>query len=87
MIENDPMYSSVFVANLGSLGLDAGYHHLWEHGTCSTFAVVGRIHARHDGVQVMNVNYTYDERMEDGLYAATTIGGIKERLKDPKRLL
>lgn len=87
MIENDPMFSSVFVANLGSVGLDAGYHHLWEYGTCSIFAVLGRVHERHDGVRVMEVKYSYDERIADGLYAAITMSGIKERLQDPKKLL
>ncbi len=87
MIEGDPMYSSIFVANLGSVGLDAGYHHLWEYGTCSNFAVLGRVHDRHDGVAVMHVKYSYDERIEDGMYAAITMAGIKDRLEDPKRLL
>jgi len=87
MIESDPMYCSIFVANLGSVGLDAGYHHLWEYGTCSNFAVVGRVHDRHDGVPVMEVKYSYDERIEDGLYAAITMAGIKAGLEDPKQLL
>ena len=87
MIESDPMFSSVFVANLGSVGLDAGYHHLWEYGTCSIFAVLGRIHTRPDGVQVVDVKYSYDERVEDGLYAAITMDGIRERLEAPEGLL
>jgi hypothetical protein len=87
MIESDPMYSSIFVANLGSVGLDAGYHHLWEYGTCSSFAVVGRVHERQDGAKVMEVKYSYDERIEDGLYAAITMNGIKQRLEDPRQLL
>ncbi len=87
MIATDPMYSSVFVANLGSVGLDAGYHHLWDYGTCSIFAVVGRVHERHDGKQVMTIKYSYDERVEDGLYAAITLNGIRERIEDPKQLL
>ena len=87
MIESDPMFSSIFVANLGSVGLDAGYHHLWEYGTCSIFAVLGQIHARPDGAQVMNVKYSYDERIEDGLYAAIAIEGIKARLEDPSSLI
>jgi len=81
MIDNDPMFTSVFVANLGSVGLDAGYHHVWEYGTCSLFAVVGQVHERHDGVAVMEVKYTYDERVEDGMYAAITLAGVKERLE------
>jgi len=87
MIENDPMYSSVFVANLGSVGLEAGYHHLWEYGTCSIFAVVGRIHERADGGAMMQVKYSYDERIADGMYAAITIAGVKDRLEQPQNLL
>lgn len=87
MTEGDPMFASMFVANLGSVGLDAGYHHLWEYGTCSIFAVVGRVHTRADGARVMHVKYSYDERIADGMYAAITMGGIKERLEDPQRLL
>jgi hypothetical protein len=87
MIESDPMYSSIFVANLGSVGLDAGYHHLWEYGTCSNFAVVGRVRDRGEGSRVMPVKYSYDERIEDGMYAAITMSGIKDCLEDPERLL
>ena len=87
MIESDPMYASVFVANLGSVGLDAGYHHLWDYGTCSIFAVVGQVHERHDGKRVMTVKYSYDERVEDGLYAAITLDGVRARIEDPKQLL
>jgi hypothetical protein len=87
MIESDPMFCSVFVANLGSVGLDAGYHHLWDYGTCSIFAVLGRIHERADGRRVVDVKYSYDERIADGLYAGITLGGIRERLEDPKQLL
>ena len=87
VIDNDPMFSSIFVANLGSVGLDAGYHHLWEYGTCSNFAVVGRVHERHDGVRVMEVKYSYDERIADGMYAAITMTAIKERIEAPERLL
>ena len=82
-IEADPLFSSVFVANLGSVGLDAGYHHLWEYGTCSIFAVVGRIRRTSDGSRAVEVKYTYDERIADGLYAAITLLDVKKRLEDP----
>ncbi len=87
MIEGDPMYTSVFVANLGSLGMDAGFHHLWEHGTCGAFAMLGIVRERPDGKKVMNVRYTYDERAEDGLYAGITLAGIKEGLESPEKLV
>jgi hypothetical protein len=86
MTDGDPMYTSVFVANLGSVGLDAGYHHLWEYGTCSIFAVVGQVHRRADGARVIEVKYSYDERIADGLYAAITLLGVKEGLEDPRSL-
>ena len=86
MIEGDPMFSSVFVANLGSVGLDAGYHHLWEYGTCSIFAVVGQVHRRSDGARVIEVKYSYDERIADGLYAAITLLGVKQRLESPRSM-
>jgi len=87
MIESDPMFSSIFVANLGSVGLDAGYHHLWEYGTCSLFAVLGRIHERPDGGASVRVKYSYDERIADGMYAAITLASVKERLEKPQSLL
>jgi hypothetical protein len=87
MIEDDPLFSSVFVANLGSVGLDAGYHHLWEYGTCSIFAVLGRIQERADGTRFVEVKYSYDERIEDGLYGANTMQEIREGLESPECLL
>ena len=86
MIDDDPLFTSVFVANLGSVGLDAGYHHLWEYGTCSAFGIIGKIHACADGKRVMNVQYTYDERVEDGLYAAFSMAQIKEGVEKPDTL-
>ncbi len=87
VIDDDPLFCSVFVANLGSVGLDAGYHHLWEYGTCSHFAVLGRVHTRYDGKQVVNVRYNYDERVEDGLYAAKALSKIKDWIEKPESLL
>lgn len=86
MLEADPLCSSMFVANLGSVGLREGYHHLWEHGTCSIFCVIGRVSAD-GGSRRMTLCWTYDERMEDGLYAYFTLEGMRERLEEPTRLL
>jgi hypothetical protein len=87
LIEPDPLYASSFIANLGSVGLDAGFHHLWERGTCSTFGVMGRIREQPDGRKLMTVCWTYDERIEDGLYAAYGLDGIRERIENPDLLL
>ena len=87
MIEPDPLYTSMFVANLGSVDLDGGFHHLWERGTCSIFCVMGRIKPGPDGRRRMTVYWTYDERIEDGLYASIGLASAQQRLEDPELLL
>src|SRR5262245_6952145 len=86
MIDSDPLFTSAFVANLGSVGHEAGFHHLWEHGTCSLFGVMGKIKPGPDGRRRMTVCWTYDERIEDGLYSYITIAGIKDRIERPELL-
>ncbi|TMA30597.1 MAG: 2-oxo acid dehydrogenase subunit E2 [Deltaproteobacteria bacterium] len=87
MIEPDPMFSTVFVANLGSVGHDAGFHHLWERGTCSAFCVMGRVKSGAAGRRIMSVYWTWDERVEDGLYSFGYTNGVKLRLESPELLL
>jgi hypothetical protein len=87
MIEGDPMFSSVFVANLGSVGLEAGYHHLWEHGTCPIFCVIGRIKPGAAGDRVVTLKWSYDERIEDGLYCARGLEGLRELVEHPEELV
>ncbi|NNL65107.1 MAG: hypothetical protein HKP30_02585 [Myxococcales bacterium] len=86
MIEADPLFTSLFVANLGSIDYPAGFHHLWEYGTCSLFGVMGRIETGEDGRRTMGVAWTYDERVEDGLYSYHTLEGIRARLEAPELL-
>jgi hypothetical protein len=86
MIDADPLFTSVFVANLGSIDYPAGFHHLWEYGTASLFGVMGRIEPGPDGRRLISVAWTYDERIEDGLYSYHTLQGIRERIEHPERL-
>jgi hypothetical protein len=86
MIDSDPLYTSCFVANLGSVGHDAGFHHLWERGTCSLFSVIGKVRRGEGGKRVVTLCWTYDERIEDGLYSYITIAGIKDRIEHPELL-
>ena len=93
-IANDAMYTSVFVANLGSLHMGAGYHHLYEWGSCPLFVMVGEVEERavvRDGAVVprkqLHVRYTYDERIDDGLSARFGIEAMNRVLSDPRRWL
>ncbi len=87
MIEPDPLYCSIFFANLGSVGHEAGWHHLWERGTCSSFGVMGKIKPGADGRRRVTVCWTYDERIEDGIYSYVSMAGIQERIQNPELLL
>ncbi len=78
LVDTDPMYTSAFVANLGSLKIDAAYHHLYEHGNCPLFVTIGQIH---DGR--VTLRYTYDERVEDGHYCAGALELVRQRVEDP----
>jgi len=86
MIDDDPLFTSLFVANLGSVAMESGYHHLWEYGTCSMFAVLGRVKPRWDGAQVFEIKYSYDERMADGMAGGIGMARIKEWLENPEKL-
>ena len=93
-IEPDPMHTSMFIANLGSLKMRAGYHHLYEWGTCPLFLMVGKIEEKPvvvDGEivvkKMMQVRFSYDERIDDGLTASRGIQTMKEALEDPRAVL
>lgn len=87
MIEADPLFSTVFMANLGSIGYPAGYHHLWEYGTTSIFGVMGKIEPGENGRRKMDVCWTYDERIEDGLYSSYSLEMIREGIENPESLV
>jgi len=82
LVDTDPLYASAFLANLGSIGLDAAYHHLYEHGNCPLFVTLGKID---DGK--LTIKYTYDERVEDGLYCAKALQLLKARIEDPASMI
>ena len=86
MLDADPLNASVFVANLGSVGLEAGYHHLWEHGNCPIFCVIGRVKPGPAGRRVATLKFTYDERIEDGLYCARSLDLLRELIERPEKL-
>ena len=91
MIEGDPMFTSMFVSNLGSVGLDRTSHHLYEYGTAAMFAAMGmpRKQLMPDRAgnpvlrDVMEVRWTLDERVNDGLYCARTLAQMKKVFEDP----
>jgi hypothetical protein len=86
MIDADPLYVSGFLANLGSIGIEAGYHHLWEWGNCPVFGVLGLLETGPDGRRRVEIKWTYEERIEDGFNAALGLGLVREGLEQPEKL-
>ncbi len=93
LIETDPYHSSVVLANLGSIGLPEGYHHLTEWGTTSMFVVIGQSGRMpfyendkvvfKDGVKL---GFTIDERIADGYYFSKSIKILQLILENPELL-
>lgn len=95
LIENDPMYTTVFVANLGSVGLDRTWHHLYENGTCSIFATLGTQQKmpfvdRHGALVLrdgLEVRYSFDERIIDAHYCASSLEVFRHVIEHPESRL
>jgi hypothetical protein len=94
-IKSDALYCSAYLANLGSIGLEAVEHHLFEWGTCSMFGVLGKIKKgvvvddeNHVAVEdVVTTAFTVDERATDGVNLAKTIALLEGFLEDPEPLM
>ena len=91
LIDPDPMYCSMFLANLGSVGIDNGFHHLYEYGTCSIFGVVGSVKKVPDGNggerEMLQIGWTFDERVNDGFYSFGALEWIKNVVEHPERYI
>lgn len=94
IIATDPYYCSVVLTNLGSLKLDAGYHHMTNWGTNSVFCAIGLMKKRpfydeEGNVEMrmsVDIGLTIDERIADGYYYAKTIRLLKVLLENPELL-
>ncbi len=93
-IKGDAFHSSAFLANLGSIGLDAVSHHMYEWGNTPFFVVVGKrkkepiVNDRgelevHD---VVDMTFSVDERITDGVYYAGAIGLFTDLIENPEKL-
>lgn len=94
LIATDPYYCSVVLTNLGSIKMDAGYHHMTNWGTNSVFCAIGMMKKRpfydDEGNMEMRMSVdlglTIDERIADGHYYSKTIRLLKTLLENPELL-
>ncbi len=93
MMAVDPLFTSIYVANLGSIGLDTPYHHLYEWGTSSVFMVIGRMFQKEthksSGMELkhfVNIKFTVDERIAEGIYFAHAAALFQRLVSKPESL-
>ncbi|HET8640678.1 MAG TPA: wax ester/triacylglycerol synthase family O-acyltransferase, partial [Pseudonocardiaceae bacterium] len=86
----DPLFTSAVVSNLGSLKMDAAFHHLYEYGNCPLFLAVGMVRPTPVAVAgttqirpLLTLRWTFDERIEDGLYAGRSAELMRRWIEDP----
>ncbi len=94
VVATDPYTCSIVLANIGSLKIDAPFHHLTNWGTTSIFCSVGLIKKRpffdeEGNVTMKNsveLDLTIDERIADGYYYSKTLRLLEKLLNNPELL-
>jgi len=94
VIDSLPFYSTIFFTNVGSVGIDAPYHHNFEMGNCGIFCAIGKVRktniANKDGTtetrDKVKITFTYDDRITDGIYCARSIDIMRNLVENPEKL-
>lgn len=89
-----PFHGSMIITSMGSLGIPAIYHHLYDFGTLPIFISYGSIFSgdavKRDGTKERHHFVTFkvvtDERICDGYYYASAFKRIKRYLLRPELL-
>ena len=93
IIEVSPFHTSVFLTNVGSLGIDSIYHHIYNFGITSMFFSMGKkkksyIYEDDEFRQEKCITLAFvgDERICDGYYYASSFKLLSKYLKKPELL-
>lgn len=93
VIEASPFHASAFVTNLGSIGLDAALHHIYNVGTIGCFLSIGKkfkkVIKKNDEFiegKFMNIGFVIDERICDGFYYAKAMRTFFRYISSPEKL-
>ncbi|HUT79932.1 MAG TPA: hypothetical protein VMZ29_01920 [Candidatus Bathyarchaeia archaeon] len=91
-----PMWSSAFIAHLGSIGINSVYHHPFELGTAGILLILGKIHKAAvvnqeteeiEIKKVMNIRISIDDRIASGIYTGPTVDLLKNLIEHPEPLV
>lgn len=93
IIKASPFHTSVFLTNVGSLGIDTIYHHLYNFGTTSMFFSMGKKKKSYiyedeeiKEEKCITLAFVGDERICDGYYYANSFKALFRYLKKPELL-
>ncbi len=94
LVDVSPFHGSLFVTDLGSIGIPPVYHHLYNFGTIPLFLAFGTkrraFELQSDGTAAEKkyVDYTLvlDERICDGFYFAQVFKYLKSFIRHPQQL-
>ena len=89
-----PFHTSVFITDLGSIGIQPVYHHLYDFGTTSCFISFGvkmkekAINAKNQIVdrKYVRICVVTDERIADGIFFASAFKLYRSLIKHPETL-
>lgn len=90
-----PFHTTAFITNMGSFGMDAVYHHIYEFGTLSIFGAIGNkeivYEVQRDGSTkrkvYLHVKFVVDERITDGFSYGVAFKNIVNYIRKPEKLL
>ena len=94
LMKISPFHGSMIITSMGSIGIPAVYHHLYNFGTLPIFISYGSIFSadaiKRDGTRERHHFVTFkvvtDERICDGYYYASAFKKIKRYLLHPEQL-
>lgn len=93
VVELSPFHTSAYLTNLGSLGIDPIYHHIYNFGTVGIFLAMGKkkksyIYEDDNIIQekAITLKWVADERICDGFYYASALKSFYRYLKKPELL-
>lgn len=92
IIEASPFHTSIFLTNLGSIGIDSIYHHIYNFGTTSGFLAMGGRKERIKNFKTgetekyMTFRFVMDERICDGYYFSKALTVFRRYILNPELL-
>ena len=90
-----PFHGSMFITNMGSLGMPPIFHHLYNFGNLPVFIAMGAKRTEYtvnkngevEKKRMIDFSVVCDERICDGHYYATAFKLLKKMIENPEKLL